>query len=237
MVKNTVGGMIYTADPHHWLGSLVSRMGLRFVNEAKVQEVNQGEWMPIVEVPREHLAYAMLFLRNHEGTQMRQLVEITGVDYPERAERFEVVYQLLSHTLNQRLTVKVQVGESQSVPSVCDIYPNADWAEREVYDLFGIVFEGHPDLRRILTDYGFQGHPLRKDFPCTGYVDVRYDEAAKRVIQEPIELAQEMRQFDYGSPWESAALPPRTVRVIHSYDRPYAQGAVDAQPTASKPAA
>ncbi len=128
--------------------------------------------------------------------------DITAVDYPEREKRFDVVYHLLSPYKNTRVRVKVQTDEATAVPSAIPVFPAADWFEREVYDLYGIVFSGHPDLRRILTDYGFQGHPLRKDFPVTGHVEVRYDDEAKRVVYEPVKLVQEMRQFDYLSPWE-----------------------------------
>ncbi len=128
--------------------------------------------------------------------------DITAVDYPEREKRFDVVYHLLSPYKNARVRIKVQADEVAAVPSAIPVFPAADWFEREVFDLYGIVFSGHPDLRRILTDYGFQGHPLRKDFPVTGHVEVRYDDQAKRVVYEPVKLVQEMRQFDYLSPWE-----------------------------------
>jgi NADH-quinone oxidoreductase subunit C len=130
------------------------------------------------------------------------LVDIAGVDYPAREKRFDVVYHLLSPTRNQRIRVKVQADEEMAVPSAAGIFPVAGWFEREAYDLYGILFSGHPDLRRILTDYGFEGHPLRKDFPLTGYVEVRYDDAQKRVIYEPVRLRQEFRDFDFLSPWE-----------------------------------
>jgi NADH-quinone oxidoreductase subunit C len=130
------------------------------------------------------------------------IVDICGVDYPERAERFEVVYHLLDPTKNLRIRVKLTTDDVEPVPSLTEIFPGADWYEREAYDLYGILFTGHPDLRRILTDYGFDGHPLRKDFPLTGFVEVRYDEERKRVVYEPVRLAQEFRTFDYLSPWE-----------------------------------
>jgi NADH-quinone oxidoreductase subunit C len=130
------------------------------------------------------------------------IVDVCGVDYPERAERFEVVYHLLSPKRNIRVRVKLSTDETEPVPSITGIFPGADWYEREAYDLYGILFSGHPDLRRILTDYGFDGHPLRKDFPLTGFVEVRYDEERKRVVYEPVRLAQEFRSFDYLSPWE-----------------------------------
>jgi NADH-quinone oxidoreductase subunit C len=125
-----------------------------------------------------------------------------GVDYPARARRFDVVYHLLSPRQNQRIAVKIQADEDTVVPSITSVFPGADWYERETYDLYGILFSGHPDLRRILTDYGFEGHPLRKDFPLTGFVEVRYDDEVKRVVYEPVELKQEFRNFDFISPWE-----------------------------------
>jgi NADH-quinone oxidoreductase subunit C len=130
------------------------------------------------------------------------IVDICGVDYPERAERFEVVYHLLNPRKNLRIRVKLSTDDTEPVPSITTIFPGADWYEREAYDLYGVLFTGHPDLRRILTDYGFDGHPLRKDFPLTGFVEVRYDEERKRVVYEPVRLAQEFRTFDYLSPWE-----------------------------------
>ncbi len=134
----------------------------------------------------------------------KQLVDLCGVDYPERERRFDVVYNLLSLSHNQRIRVKVAAGEDEHVPSVTEVYPSAGWYERETWDLYGIPFAGNPDLRRILTDYGFEGHPLRKDFPLTGFVEVRYDEEHKRVVYEPVSLAQDFRTFDFMSPWEGA---------------------------------
>ncbi|TMM49997.1 NADH-quinone oxidoreductase subunit C [Qipengyuania marisflavi] len=134
----------------------------------------------------------------------QQLMEIAGVDYPARAERFEVVYMLLSLTKNNRIMVKLAASEDTPVPTVTTLWPNANWLEREVFDMYGVLFAGHPDLRRILTDYGFEGHPFRKDFPLTGYTELRYSEDLKRVVYEPVELAQDLRQFDFMSPWEGA---------------------------------
>ena len=142
------------------------------------------------------------FLRNDPNCRFSTLIDITAVDNPARPARFDVVYHLLSMYQNQRIRVKVQVREDELVPSLTGVFPGAGWYEREVFDLFGILFSGHPDLRRIVTDYGFRGYPLRKDFPTTGYVEVRYDEERKRVVYEPVKLAQEFRQFDYLSPWE-----------------------------------
>ena len=144
----------------------------------------------------------LTFLRDDVQCAFVNLVDICGVDWPARADRFDVVYHLLSPRQNLRIRVKVATGEDQPVPSACAVYPGADWFEREAYDMYGILFTGHPDLRRILTDYGFEGHPLRKDFPTTGFVEVRYDDEVKRVVYEPVELKQEFRNFDFLSPWE-----------------------------------
>lgn len=143
-------------------------------------------------------------LRVDENCRFTTLIDITAVDYPERAQRFDVVYHFLSMHRNQRIRLKAAVREDEMVPSITGEHPSANWFEREVFDMFGILFSGHPDLRRLLTDYGFRGFPLRKDFPTTGYTEVRYDEAAKRVVYEPVSLVQEYRQFDFMSPWEGA---------------------------------
>lgn len=141
-------------------------------------------------------------LQSDSDLRFVSFIDLCGADYPEREKRFDVVYHLLSPYKNARVRIKVQVDAESEVPSAVDVFPAADWFEREVYDLYGVVFSGHPDLRRILTDYGFSGHPLRKDFPVTGYVELRYDDEKKRVVYEPVKLVQEMRQFDYLSPWE-----------------------------------
>ena len=148
-------------------------------------------------------------LRDNAAYKFIQLTMLSGVDYPDRARRFDVVYQLLSFAKNRRVRVKLSTDEDTPVPSIVSVHPAADWYEREAFDMYGIFFEGHPDLRRILTDYGFHGHPMRKDFPMTGYVEVRWDEALKRVVYEPVKLPQEFRAFDFLSPWEGAraALP------------------------------
>ncbi len=153
-------------------------------------------------VERDSLVATMIAMRDELGYQ--QLMEIAGVDYPERGERFEVVYCLLSLTKNHRIRVHVATDEEQPVPSLTSIWPVAGWLERETYDMYGVLFEGNPDLRRILTDYGFRGHPQRKDFPLTGYVELRYSEEHKRVVYEPVKLAQDFRSFDFMSPWEGA---------------------------------
>ncbi|PKP65925.1 MAG: NADH-quinone oxidoreductase subunit C [Alphaproteobacteria bacterium HGW-Alphaproteobacteria-7] len=153
-------------------------------------------------VQRDAIEQVLRILRDDH--QYQQLMEIAGVDYPDRAERFEVVYMLLSLTKNHRVMVKCSADEDTPVPTVTTLWPNAGWLEREVFDMFGVTFAGNPDLRRILTDYGFEGHPFRKDFPLTGYTELRYSEEEKRVVYEPVELAQEMREFDFLSPWEGA---------------------------------
>ena len=156
----------------------------------------------LLTVVRDRVEDALRLLR--DAHEYQQLMEIAGVDYPQRPDRFEVCYCLLSLTKNHRVIVKVSTDEATPVPTVTTLWPVAGWYEREVYDMFGVLFAGHPDLRRILTDYGFQGHPFRKDFPLTGYVELRYSEEDKRVVYEPVELAQDLRQFDFMSPWEGA---------------------------------
>jgi NADH-quinone oxidoreductase subunit C len=151
-----------------------------------------------------NLAALVEFLRDDASCRFSTLVDITAIDHPERERRFDVVYHFLSMYRNHRIRLKVAVRDEEMVPSLVDLHPSANWFEREVFDMFGILFSGHPDLRRILTDYGFRGHPLRKDFPTTGYTEVRYDEALKRVVYEPVNLVQEYRQFDFMSPWEGA---------------------------------
>ncbi|MGB6117750.1 MAG: NADH-quinone oxidoreductase subunit C [Mesorhizobium sp.] len=155
-----------------------------------------------LEVPAGDIVDVMAFLKRDVQCQFISFIDVSGADYPTRVNRFEVVYHLLSPRQNQRIRVKVTTDEDTPVPSVTSVFPGADWFERETYDLYGILFTGHPDLRRLLTDYGFEGHPLRKDFPLTGFVEVRYDDLAKRVIYEPVELKQEFRNFDFLSPWE-----------------------------------
>jgi NADH-quinone oxidoreductase subunit C len=155
-----------------------------------------------VEVDTDALLSTLTFLRDDVQCQFVCLIDISGVDYPSRVHRFDVVYHLLSPRQNLRIRVKVSTDEDTPVPSATPVYPGADWYERETYDLYGVLFSGHPDLRRILTDYGFEGHPLRKDFPLTGFVEVRYDDEVKRVVYEPVELRQEFRNFDFQSPWE-----------------------------------
>jgi NADH-quinone oxidoreductase subunit C len=155
-----------------------------------------------ITVSRDQILTVLTKLRDDPALQFEILIDICGVDYPQRAERFDVVYHLLSPRKNVRLRVKVATDEATPVPSAIPVYPAANWYEREAYDMYGILFLDHPDLRRLLTDYGFQGYPLRKDFPLTGYVEVRYDDEKKRVVYEPVKLTQEFRSFDFESPWE-----------------------------------
>jgi NADH-quinone oxidoreductase subunit C len=169
-------------------------------------EVAHGDLMLDVEAGR--IVETLTFLRDDPRYQFICFTDLTGADYPAREKRFDVVYQLLSPRKNIRVRVKIQTDEETPVPSVVSVYPAANWCEREVYDLFGVLFDGHPDLRRILTDYGFDGHPLRKDFPMSGFVEVRYDDAEKRVLYEPVRLNQEFRQFDFLSPWEGTGVLP-----------------------------
>jgi NADH-quinone oxidoreductase subunit C len=167
-----------------------------------VLATNEEHGEIVLGVERERIEDALRLLRDEHEYQ--QLMEIAGVDYPTRAERFEVVYMLLSLTKNHRVMVKVRAAEDTPVPTVTTLWPNAGWLEREVFDLYGVIFEGNTDLRRILTDYGFEGHPFRKDFPLTGYQELRYSEEEKRVVYEPVELAQDFRTFEFMSPWEGA---------------------------------
>ena len=165
-----------------------------------------GELTLIAEAAR--IVEVLTFLRDDPVCQFICFTDLCGADYPQREKRFDVIYQLLSPKLNLRVRVKVATDEATPVPSVIPVFPAANWCERETYDLFGVLFDGHPDLRRILTDYGFEGHPLRKDFPMTGFVEVRYDDEEKRVVYEPVRLNQEFRQFDFLSPWEGAGPLP-----------------------------
>jgi NADH-quinone oxidoreductase subunit C len=177
-------------------GQVKAAIGAAFLSARdEVDEVS-------IDVARESVADVLTTLRDQ--FEYQQLMEIAGVDYPERAERFEVVYHLLSVTKNHRLRVRVSTDEEQPVPTVTGVYPVAGWLEREIFDMYGVIFAGHPDLRRILTDYGFRGFPQRKDFPLTGYVELRYSEEEKRVVYEPVSLAQDFRTFDFLSPWEGA---------------------------------
>ena len=164
--------------------------------------IDRGELT--VDVALSNIKGLVEFLKTDSTCRFSTLIDITAVDYPARAKRFDVVYHFLSMYQNQRIRLRVATRTEDMVPSITEVHPSANWFEREVFDMFGILFSGHPDLRRILTDYGFRGHPLRKDFPTTGYTEVRYDENQKRVVYEPVSLVQEYRQFDFMSPWEGA---------------------------------
>jgi NADH-quinone oxidoreductase subunit C len=168
-------------------------------------EIKAGEL--VLHAARDSIVRVLTFLRDDQACQFKILVDVTAVDWPDRPERFEVVYNLLSLSGNRRVRVKLSATDETPVPSVTAVFSAAGWCERETWDLFGIFFADHPDLRRILTDYGFEGHPLRKDFPLTGYVEVRYDDEQKRVVYEPVKLVQEFRTFDFLSPWEGMTLP------------------------------
>ena len=155
-----------------------------------------------IEIDKEDLIDVTLFIKTNKDTKFRQLIDITVVDYPEKTQRFKVVYLFLSHEFNQRIILNYAITENEVISSLTSIFPSANWMEREVFDMYGVNFKDHPDLRRILTDYGFEGHPLRKDFPLTGHTEVRYSEDKKKVINEPVKLEQNYRNFDYESPWE-----------------------------------
>ena len=155
-----------------------------------------------LEIDCEDLIEVVLFVKTNKDTKFRQLIDITVVDYPERSKRFKIVYLFLSHQFNQRMILSYDISENEVISSLTSIFPSANWMEREVFDMYGVNFKNHPDLRRILTDYGFEGHPLRKDFPLTGHTEVRYSEGQKKVISEPVKLEQNYRNFDYESPWE-----------------------------------
>lgn len=182
------------------LEELSSHVEAKLQGAVERRDIIRGELT--VFVARDQIVRVLTELRDDSDCLFEVLIDICGVDYPERENRFDVVYHLLSPRKNQRIRVKCETDEEAPVPSAITVFPAANWFEREAYDMYGILFSGHPDLRRILTDYGFQGYPLRKDFPLTGYVEVRYDDAQKRVVYEPVKLTQEFRSFDFMSPWE-----------------------------------
>jgi NADH-quinone oxidoreductase subunit C len=161
----------------------------------------------VLETEPAKIVDVVRFLRDDQRCRFINFTDVTAVDYPGRERRFDVVYHFLSPTLNARVRIKLQADETTQVPSIIDVFPGSDWFERETYDIYGVIFTGHPDMRRLLTDYGFDGHPLRKDFPLTGFVEVRYDDQQKRVMYEPVKLNQEFRNFDFLSPWEGADYP------------------------------
>ena len=168
----------------------------------KINSTNTKHGQLYIDIDKEDLLDVVLFLKTNKDTKFRQLIDLTVVDYPESAKRFKVVYLFLSHEFNHRLVLNYLINENEIIPSLTSVFPSANWMEREVFDMYGVNFKDHPDLRRILTDYGFEGHPLRKDFPLTGHNEVRYSEEDKKVIYEPVKLEQNYRNFDYESPWE-----------------------------------
>ena len=191
-----------TAGAEEALAQLIDHITIRQPAAVQSHVIARGELT--VQIDPGQIVEFTRFLKTDPACGFSTLVDITAIDHPDRARRFDVVWHFLSMWQNQRIRVKTQVREDEMVPSISGLHPSAGWFEREVFDMFGILFSGHPDLRRILTDYGFRGHPLRKDFPTTGYTEVRYDETAKRVVYEPVKLVQEYRQFDFMSPWEGA---------------------------------
>ena len=192
--------MTQTESSSDGLREISARVTQALGGDVSSSSIVRGELS--ITVKRDAILKVLAYLRDDEVCDLTQLVDICGVDYPEKEERFEVVYHLLSMRKNTRIRVKLTVGEDTPVASATGLFTCADWLEREVWDMYGVYFSGHPDLRRILTDYGFEGHPQRKDFPLTGYVEMRYDEDQKRVIYEPVKLTQDFRSFDFLSPWE-----------------------------------
>ena len=179
---------------------LEKKINSELTTKIKKTEIKHNQL--IIEIEKDDLIDVTLFLKTNKNTKFRQLIDITVVDYPERTQRFKIVYLFLSHEFNQRIILNYFINENELIASLTSIFPAANWMEREVFDMYGVNFKDHPDLRRILTDYGFKGHPLRKDFPLTGHSEVRYNEAQKKVISEPVKLEQNYRNFDYESPWE-----------------------------------
>ena len=182
------------------LVGLEKKINSELTTKIKRSEIRHGQLY--LNIDREDLINVTLFIKSNENTKFRQLIDITAVDYPENAQRCKVVYLFLSHEFNQRIILSYLINENEVIPSLTTIFPAANWMEREVFDMYGVKFKDHPDLRRILTDYGFEGHPLRKDFLLTGHTEVRYSEDQKKVIKEPVKLEQNYRNFDYESPWE-----------------------------------
>ena len=179
---------------------LEKKINSELTSKITFSEIRHGQLY--LNINCEDISEVLLFLKNNSHTKFRQLVDITAVDYPEQTERFKMVYLLISHEFNNRIVLSYYINENEIVPSITQIFPSANWMEREVFDMYGIKFKDHPDLRRILTDYNFEGFPLRKDFPLTGHSEVRYSEDEKKVIYEPVKLEQNYRNFDYESPWE-----------------------------------
>ena len=186
------------------------------INSELTTKINKSEIKHdqlYLEIDREDLIDVTLFLKTDKDTKFRQLIDITVVDYPEQSQRFKMVYLFLSHEFNQRIILTYSINENEVISSLTSIYPAANWMEREVFDMYGVSFQDHPDLRRILTDYGFEGHPLRKDFPLTGHSEVRYSEDQKKVISEPVKLEQNYRNFDFESPWEGTKYIKKSKKI------------------------
>ena len=183
----------------------------------KKSEINFDQLF--IDVDIENIISTILFLKTNEKCRFKQLIDITAVDYPEKEKRFKIIYLLLSHEKNLRIVINTHINEKIVVPSITKIFPSANWMEREVFDMYGVSFKDHPDLRRILTDYGFEGYPLRKDFPLTGHTEVRYSEAKKKVISEPVKLDQEYRDFDFESPWEGTKYIKQEVEKNKTKDK------------------
>jgi len=181
------------------LKDLEKKINSQLTTKVKKSEIRHQQLY--ITIDSEDLIDVTLFIKSNKNTKFRQLIDITVVDYPEKSQRFKVVYLFLSHEFNQRIVLSYAINENEIIPSLSSIFPAANWMEREVFDMYGVKFKNHPDLRRILTDYGFEGHPLRKDFPLTGHEEVRYSEDQKKVIKEPVKLEQNYRNFDYESPW------------------------------------
>jgi len=182
------------------LNDLEKKINSELTTKIKKSEIKHNQLY--INIDSEDLIKVTLFIKSNENTKFRQLIDVTVVDYPENTQRFKVVYLFLSHEFNQRIILSYFISENEVIPSLTSVYPAANWMEREVFDMYGVKFKDHPDLRRILTDYGFEGHPLRKDFPLTGHTEVRYSEEQKKVIKETVKLEQNYRNFDYESPWE-----------------------------------
>ena len=182
------------------LTDLEKKINSELTTKIKKSEIRHDQLY--INIDSEDLIDVTIFIKSNKNTKFRQLIDITAVDYPEQTQRFKIVYLFLSHEFNQRIILSYLISENEVIPSLTSVYPAANWMEREVFDMYGVKFKDHPDLRRILTDYGFEGHPLRKDFPLTGHTEVRYSEELKKVIKEPVKLEQNYRNFDYESPWE-----------------------------------
>jgi len=194
----------------------------RTVNSGLTTEIQKSEInfdQLFIDIDIENIVSTILFLKTNEKCRFKQLIDITAVDYPEKEKRFKIVYLLLSHEKNLRIVINTHINEKDLVPSITKIFPSANWMEREVFDMYGVSFKDHPDLRRILTDYGFEGYPLRKDFPLTGHTEVRYSEAKKKVISEKVKLDQEYRNFDFESPWEGTKYIKQEVEKNKTKDK------------------